>query len=89
MFCVTGVRSPYNLINVLGHFSVICNHEVFAKLNLPIFVAPMSHEKNHENISICRLLKVMCPCKYSCVYTLSKYADKTLTKKAQAAGRDW
>ena len=25
-------------------------------------------------------LKVMCPCKYSSVYTLSKYADKMLTK---------
>ena len=28
--------------------------------------------------------EVMCPCKYSCVYTfMSKYADKTLMKKPQ------
>ena len=34
-------------------------------------------------------LKVMCPCKYSCVYTLSKYADKMLTKKRPVARCDW
>ena len=28
----------YTLIDVLGNFSVICNHEIFVKLNLPIFV---------------------------------------------------
>ena len=28
----------YDLIDVLGHFSVICNHAIFVKLNLPTFV---------------------------------------------------
>ena len=28
----------YALIDVLGHYSVTCNNEIFAKLNLPIFV---------------------------------------------------
>ena len=29
------------------------------------------------------LFKAMCPCKYSHVYTLSKYADATLTKSLE------
>ena len=40
-------------------------------------------------LSRVNILKVMCPCKYSFVCTLSKYADKTLTKKPQAADCDW
>ena len=45
---------------------------------------PIKHD-----IMFINLLKVMCPCKYSCVYTLSKYADKTLTKKRPVARCDW
>ena len=50
---------------------------------------PKKMFKNHKNLGKERNLKVMGPCKYSCVYTLSKYADKTLTKKPQVAHCDW
>ena len=29
---------PCDLINVLGHFQSFCNHKIFVKLNLPIFL---------------------------------------------------
>ena len=31
-------ESPYYVINVLVLFSVICNHEIFITLNLPILL---------------------------------------------------
>ena len=49
------------------------------------------HVVGERTCSKAELIKgnVLCPCKYSCVYTLSKYADKTLMKKLQVAHCDW
>ena len=33
---VLGKESPNTLLNILGPFSVICNHESFTKFKLPI-----------------------------------------------------
>ena len=50
-------ESPYYLIDVLGPFSVTCNHGIFSKVK---FTDPPSagknSEKNHENTSIIWLL---------------------------------
>ena len=43
------MESPYNLINVLGLFQSLCNHKIFAKLNLPILLVLVKSEKNHKN----------------------------------------
>ena len=43
----------YALIDVLGHFSVICNHEIFVKLNLPIFaVLVRQREKSQKYFNL-------------------------------------
>ena len=36
------------LIDVLGHFQSFCNHEIFVKLNLPMFVALMRQRERSE-----------------------------------------
>ena len=38
----------YALIDVLGHFSVILQHKIFVKLNLPKFVVLVGQRQNHK-----------------------------------------
>ena len=50
----------FALIDVLGHFSVIlfCYHEIFVKLNLPIFVVLVRHrEKSQKYLNLLALNK--------------------------------
>ena len=53
-WCMRGVH--YDLINVLRHFSVIFYHEIFLKLNLPIFWVLMRHWEKRKNTLIFWLL---------------------------------
>ena len=46
----------HELIDVLGHFSVILQPKNFVKLNLPIFLVLVDSEKNHKTALIFRLL---------------------------------
>ena len=38
----------YALIDVLGHFQSLCNHETFAKLNEPIFVVLVEQREKSQ-----------------------------------------
>ena len=40
----------YALIDVSGHFSLFCKHEIFEKLNLPIFVVLVRQRENYSKI---------------------------------------
>ena len=38
----------YKLIDVLGHFQSFCNHEIFVKLNLPLFVVLVGQREKSQ-----------------------------------------
>ena len=38
----------YALIDVLGMFQSFCNHEIFVKLNLPIFIALIGQREKSQ-----------------------------------------
>ena len=38
----------YELIDVLGHFQSFCNHELFVKLNLPVFLVLVGQREKSQ-----------------------------------------
>ena len=48
--------NPHNLINVLGPFQPLCNHEIFIKFNLPIhLVLGRQQEKSQKYFDLSAL----------------------------------
>ena len=45
----------YELIDVSAIFQSFCNHEIFVKLSLPIFVVLVGQREKSQNASIFRL----------------------------------